>query len=383
MGKSDDSTPKAGGARLWLGRRELCRGVAAVVAAAPALGGAAAAPKAEASDPSALRLGPRTIPTPQTISPAARQFLAEGAARVNALMAGGAPATTEPPPQDAAAWKARIQMVEKAMEPRNARLLQAAATVEWKKIGGVKVAVGTPHVMRNPDRARLQIHGGGFLYLGGAYVAGQAAQMAAAGGCTVYSVDYRRAPDFPFPAALDDCVSVFREIVKHYAPRKVAIAGESAGGNLAAAATLKIRDLGLPLPGAVGMLTPVTDFTRAGDTHQANFGVDTVLTTSPAPHLGPDALAAIYAPGQDLKQPYLSPLFGDFTKGFPPTFLQSGTRDVLLSDTVRMHRALVKAGVEAELHVWEAMPHGGFGQFTPEDAEVHEQFAKFFEKHAA
>jgi monoterpene epsilon-lactone hydrolase len=365
-----------------VGRRELCRGVAAAMAAAPLLG-AAATPNAAPSDAGALRLGPRTIPTPQTVSPAAQKFLAEGAAQVNAMMSSAAPAAAEPPPQDVAAWKARIQMVEKALEPRAAQMLKAAATVAWKTIGGVKVAVGVPHVMRNADRALLQIHGGGFLYLGGAYVAGQAAQMAAAYGCTVHAVDYRRAPDFPFPAALDDCVAVYREIIKQYAPRKVAVAGESAGANLAGATALKIRDTGLPLPGAVGMLTPVTDFTRAGDTHQTNFGVDTVLTTSRTPHRGPDSLAGVYAPGQDLKQPYLSPLFGDFSKGFPPTFLQSGTRDVLLSDTVRMHRALVKAGVEAELHVWEAMPHGGFGGFAPEDAEIREQFARFVEKHAA
>jgi monoterpene epsilon-lactone hydrolase len=381
MGSSDDTPAEAGGAKPILGRRDLCLGVAATVAAAPAIG-AAAAPATDPAASGALHLPARTIPVPETVSPEAGKILAAGAAQVNAMMQAPEP-PAGPPPGDAAAWKARIQMVEKAFEPTAQKMLQAAAKVEWITVGGVKVAVGAPHEMRHADRVHLQIHGGGFLYLGGPYVAGQAAQMAAAAGCTVYSVDYRRAPDFPHPAAMDDCVAVYRELIKRYAPRKVAIAGESAGGNLAATVTLKIRDLGLPLPGAVGMLTPVTDFTRAGDTHQTNFGVDTVLTTSKAPHAGPESLAAVYAPGQDLKHPYLSPLFGDFTKGFPPTFLQSGTRDVLLSDTVRMHRALVKAGVEAELHVWEAMPHGGFGQFTPEDAEVREQFQKFVQKHAA
>jgi acetyl esterase/lipase len=76
----------------------------------------------------------------------------------------------------------------------------------------------------------------------------------------------------------------------------------------------------------------------------------------------------------------LSPLFADFTAGFPPTFLQSGTRDILLSDTVMMHRALVRAGVDTELHVWEAMPHSGFGFFTPEDEEIRAQFTKFVDK---
>lgn len=333
--------------------------------------------------PGALHVGPRVIPTPKTVSPEAQHFLAEGASRLNAMMAAGGTGMPDAPPLDNAAWKMRIAMIDKAFEPTAERMLQSsAAKVEWKTIDGIAVAVGTPNVMRNADRARLQIHGGGFAYLGGKYAAGQAAQQAAGAGCTVYSVDYRRPPDFPFPAALDDCVAVYRELLKTYASKKIAISGESAGGNLSATVSLKIRDLGLKLPGAIGMLTPVTDLTRESDTQQTNFGIDTVLTTSPKPTSGPDSIAALYAPGQDLRQPYLSPLFGDFAKGFPPTFLQSGTRDILLSDTVRMHRALVKAGIEAELHVWEAMPHSGFGFFTPEDEEIRQQFLKFVDRHA-
>jgi monoterpene epsilon-lactone hydrolase len=381
MGSSDDTSAEAGGAQPMLGRRDLCLGVAATVAAVPTLG-ATAPPAPEAAASGALHVPARTIPTPTTISPEAQKVLAAGAAHLNALMQGP-DLPPSPPPGDVAAWKARIQMVEKALEPSAKRMLESAAKVEWMTVGGAKVAVGTPNELRYPDRVHLQIHGGGFLYLGGAYVAGQAAQVAATAGCRVYSVDYRRAPDFPHPAAMDDCVAVYRELIKTYAPKKVAIAGESAGGNLAATVTLKIRDLGLPLPGAVGMLTPVTDFSRAGDTHQTNFGIDTALTNTKTPPSGAESLGAVYAPGQDLSHPYLSPLFADYSKGFPPTFLQSGTRDILLSDTVRMHRVLVKAGIETELHVWEAMPHGGFGFFTPEDAEIREQFQKFFQKHAA
>src|SRR5687767_3493082 len=118
MSRSDENTPNAGAAQPGLGRRELCRGVAAAVAAAPLLGAAATAPKADPSAAGALRLGPRTIPVPETVSPAAQKFLAEGAAQVNAIMASAGHAPAEPPPQDVAAWKARIQMVEKALEPK-------------------------------------------------------------------------------------------------------------------------------------------------------------------------------------------------------------------------------------------------------------------------
>jgi acetyl esterase/lipase len=370
-----------------IGRRSIGRGALGMMVAAggiPLLPLRTAVAEPVADGPGTLHVAPRIVPLPRTVSPDAQHFLAEGAGRLNAMMAAGGTGMPDAPALDNAAWKKRIAMIDKAFEPTAERMLKSsAAKVEWKTIGGISVAVGTPNVMRNADRARLQIHGGGFAYLGGKYAAGQAAQQGGSAGCTVYSVDYRRPPDFPFPAALDDCIAVYRELLKTYAPRKIAISGESAGGNLSATVSLKIRDLGLPLPGAIGMLTPVTDFTREGDTQQTNFGIDTVLTTSPKPTQGPDSIAALYAPGQDLKQPYLSPLFADFGKGFPPTFLQSGTRDILLSDTVRMHRALAKAGVEAELHVWEAMPHSGFGFFTPEDEEIRQQFLKFVDRYAA
>jgi acetyl esterase/lipase len=88
----------------------------------------------------------------------------------------------------------------------------------------------------------------------------------------------------------------------------------------------------------------------------------------------------LYADGADLAHPYLSPLFGDFTKGFPPTFLQSGTKDLFLSNTVRMHRALLNAGQQAELHVWEAMPHAGFSGGTPEDVEMQDAVRDFLRR---
>jgi len=114
-------------------------------------------------------------------------------------------------------------------------------------------------------------------------------------------------------------------------------------------------------------MTPALDLTQPGDTYRTNAGVDNVLRQT-------GKTIALYASGHDCTDPYVSPLFGDFPKGFPPTLLQSGTRDFLLSDTVRTHRALLQLGIEAELHVWEAMPHGGFGAVsgtpTPEDLEA-------------
>jgi acetyl esterase/lipase len=307
-------------------------------------------------------------PTPRSISPEAQRSLAAGVERLSAYQ--GDP----PPPADAAAWKAQIAAVDAARDPLIDEMLRTAdATVERREMGGVSVAVGAPGTMRHPQRAHLKIHGGGWTQSGGRFVDADAKRSADDGGCMAYSVDYRMLPDHPFPAGLDDCVAVYRELLKTFRPDQIAVAGVSAGGNLAAALVHKLRDLELPLPGAVGMFTPVTDLTGQGDSWETNFGFDYVL--------GVHRLRSfqLYVGANDPKHPYLSPLFGDL-KGFPPTFLQSGTRDRLLSDTVRMHRALLAAGVEAELHVWEAMPHGAFGGNTPEDAEMRRQFQTFVDR---
>ncbi len=120
-------------------------------------------------------------------------------------------------------------------------------------------------------------------------------------------------------------------------------------------------------------MTPCTDGGLISDTHSANDQLDSVLKGVVMAEFW-----SVYAGGHDRTDPYLSPVYGDYSKGFPPTFLQTGTRDLLLSDTVRLHRALRRGGVEAELHVWEAMPHGGFGGVSPEDRELTAELKAFF-----
>ena len=313
-----------------------------------------------------LHLGPRVIPLPTTISENARKFLGQIF-----------PLAPEPPASDKEAWKKMIAAADGMFEQVFDSWVAAAATVETHTIAGVTVHVATPHTVRHPDRAHLRIHGGAWVFMGGKFSKGEAAVTAAQMGCVTYGLDYRMPPDHPFPAAVDDGLAVWRELIKRHDPRKIAVSGASAGGNLSATVTLRVRDEGLPMPGAVGLLTPATDLTGAGDARQTNAGIDTVLRPL-------NQVVPLYAGDHDLTNPYLSPIYGDFTKGFPPTFLQTGTRDLLLSDTVRMHRKLLQAGISAELHVWEAMPHGGFGGIfgnpTPEDAEMAEELVKFVDK---
>jgi acetyl esterase/lipase len=180
-------------------------------------------------------------------------------------------------------------------------------------------------------------------------------------------------PDHPHPAALDDCMATYRYVLEHHEASRIAIIGRSAGGNLAAAMLLRARAEGLPFPAALVLLSPEADLTESGDSFQTNQMADVVLPGSLKETI------SLYAAGADLTHPYLSPLFGDLS-GFPPTFLQSGTRDLFLSNSVRMHRALRSAGVPAELHVFEAMPHGGFMGGTPEDEEVVREIKQFVQQ---
>jgi acetyl esterase/lipase len=222
----------------------------------------------------------------------------------------------------------------------------------------------------------LYIHGGAFVFGSGRFAMAFGAKAADELGVRTVSVDYRTPPAHPFPAALEDCFAVYRQLLAEARGRKIVIGGSSAGGNLAAAVTLLIRDRGLALPIALILLTPEVDLTESGDTFRTNALLDVNLKR------GVPECNALYAAGHDLTDPYLSPLFGDFTRGFPPTLIQSGTRDVFLSNSVLMHRKLRRAGIESELHVWEAMPHAGFGfGVVPENEEIAAELRHFIARH--
>jgi acetyl esterase/lipase len=193
--------------------------------------------------------------------------------------------------------------------------------------------------------------------------------VAATVATRTWSIDYRIPPDHPYPAALDDCLAVYRALLEVLTPEQIIVGGASAGGNLAAALMHRALDDGLPMPAGLVLLSPELDLTESGDSFQTNIGIDNVLTSSLRDSI------ALYAGQHDLEDPYLSPLFGEVER-FPPTFLQAGTRDLFLSNAVRMHRKLRAAGVAADLHVFEAMPHGGFFG-APEDHDLAAETRRF------
>ena len=228
----------------------------------------------------------------------------------------------------------------------------------------------------NRNRLLVHIHGGCYVLQGGEAATTEAIYMAGFGRFKVLSVDYRRPPEFPYPAALDDSVAVWKGALKMADPKNMAIFGTSAGGALTLSTVLRAKQEKLPLPAAIAPGTPMSDLTRTGDSFQTNHMVDNVLVAADGRC---DAMARLYANGHDLKDPMLSPVYGDMT-GFPPTLLTTGTRDLLLSNTVRVHRKLRQAGVEAELHVYEGQSHAHYMRDVeaPETKEAFEEIAKFF-----
>jgi acetyl esterase/lipase len=314
-----------------------------------------------------LHVPARDIPVPSSVSPQAQAVLAVGF-----MEAGG-----YPDPADLDGWRAMIEAQDEMLLPMMLeRALQHDVEVDDIEVDGVGVYVITPRGAPADDRrVFLDIHGGALIMGGGEVCRAMGIATIARTGSCVWAVDYRMPPDHPYPAPLDDCVAAYRALLEVREPHEVVVGGASAGGNLAAALILRARDEGLPLPAAAVLLTPELDLTESGDSFRTNLGVDTVLARSLMP------ANLLYAGGHDLADPYLSPLFGDFAKGFPPTLLACGTRDLFLSNTVRMHRALRAAGVPAELHVQEAAPHGGFFGAAPEDGELDREVLRFVTEH--
>ncbi len=287
-------------------------------------------------------------------------------------------------PKNADEWK---DLVAKAAAPVVAALPgireRLGVTSDPVTIGGVKAYIVQPRTVPavNRNRLLLHVHGGGYVLSPGEAATREAVLMAAYGGFRVVSVDYRMPPDAPYPAALDDAMAVYRELLKTNDPRRMAIFGTSTGGGLTLAMILRAKNEHLPLPAAIAPGTPWADLSETGDSYFANEFADNVLVSWKG-WLGRAAL--LYANGHDLKEPYLSPIYGDFSN-FPPTILTTGTRDLFLSNTVRTHRKLRRAGVEAVLQVFEGESHAEYyaDPYGPETIEYHGEVARFLDAHLA
>ena len=237
---------------------------------------------------------------------------------------------------------------------------------EWTTAAGARV-----------DRALIYFHGGGYCMGSIASHRGLTANLSRSAGLRVLNVGYRLAPEHPYPAALEDAVAAYRfALDQGLAGAHIALAGDSAGGGLALAALIAIRDQGLPLPGAAAGLSPWTDLAATGDSIQTKAQLDPFVEQE---SLG--KMAAAYLGGANPKQPLASPLYADF-QGLPPLLLQVGSAEILMDDAVRVVDRARAAGVDAECRVWEEMIHvwHAFAPILPEAQQAVEEIADFLTK---
>ena len=315
----------------------------------------------------------RVLPVPRTVSPQLQKSIAN-AALAPRLAPEDAPKTADDWRRHAAANNAQTLKMTPMLQAR------FPFEVELKTIAGVTVREITPASLdpAKAGRVLIHLHGGGYVMNGGEASISEGVLAAHRARTRVLSVDYRMPPDHPFPAAIEDAVAVWTAVIQDHAPASVGVFGASAGGGLTLALCLKLKALGLALPGAIAPSTPWTDLAGESDSYATNAHVDGIFSDYAG---APAGMARLYANGASLRDPLISPVHGDFT-GFPPAILTTGTRDILLSDTVRVYRAMRAAGVEARLEVHEAMSHAeyAFAATSPESAVVYQDIAAFFER---
>lgn len=249
---------------------------------------------------------------------------------------------------------------------------------EWIMAPGVPgAAPGVPAAA--PGAAVIfYIHGGGWFRGSPAVYREFLGRLSAEAGWPVFAVQYRLAPEAPFPAGLDDCVLAYDWLLEQgRQAAQVIIMGDSAGGNLVLAAALRLRELGRPLPAALACLSAVTDLAVTGETFRTNQAADPTLGGSPLM----DLVVQMYLGGRDPRQPLASPLYADL-RGLPPLLIQVGSAEVLLDDSRRLAERARAAGVDVTLEVWDDLPH--VFQFYPELPEAHqavERIGTFIAQH--
>jgi len=261
----------------------------------------------------------------------------------------------------------------------SAQPLPADVTVTAAALGGVPTAEITVGGIQ-PRHVVLYFHGGAYV-LGDAFLAADlASQVGRRTQAKVISVDYRLAPEHPYPAAVDDALAAYEALLKNGTdPSDIAFAGESAGGGLAIATLVNARDHGLPLPAAAFVMSPYADLTLAGETMDTKHEVDSLMSRENL-----QARVTDYAPGQDAALGLISPIFADLS-GLPPLIIQAGTNEVLLDDAVRLARQAATADVEVILDITPRVPHvfQTFYSILDEGAAALDRAGHFLSAHLA
>ena len=308
----------------------------------------------------------RIVPVPADLSRQSRYWLST-------------PVPDAGPPESLAERRAGTDKYTAAA--KNDWLALYPATVTEDKIAGVPVRIVVPARLpeANKENVLLNLHGGGFNSDSGSFT--ESIPIAGMTKIKCVAVLYRLAPENPFPAALDDAIAVYKELLKTYKPDHIVIYGTSAGAILTGEVAVKIKQLGLPMPAALGIFSGMGDFARSGDS-QSMYALRGLsghldLPDDSQPH------DAEYVGKLDPKDPVLSPIYADL-HGMPPTLFVTSGRDLLLSGTINLHRAFLNAGDDARLVVYDALPHAfWYSTKLPEALEANHLMADFLSKQLA
>lgn len=301
----------------------------------------------------------RVVPVPNTVSPEAQKSLSK------AWPDDAASPSLADRRASTDTWQTGAGKAFQALYP---------VDVQTSTVAGVPVRIITPPNIpaNHRDRLLINLHGGGFNSDSGSL--SESIPVAALSSTRTIAVLYRLAPEHPFPAALDDAISVYRDALKTHKPGNIAIYGTSAGAILTAEVAAKLKQLHLPEPGALGIFSGFGDWANRGDS-EALFSLRGLAGHMDIPKARiPDD----YAGSTDLQDPILSPIYSDLHH-LPPTLFITSTRDLLLSGTTTLHRAFLRSGDEAHLVVFEALPHAFWNDHSlPESREADEIMAGFF-----
>jgi monoterpene epsilon-lactone hydrolase len=303
----------------------------------------------------------RVVPIPDTLSPEAQKAVAV------AIL-------DRPEPEDLA--KRRAQASAWQINGGEQMRKTYPVNITEDKIAGVPVRIVTPLTIppAKKNRVLMNLHGGGFNADWGSEI--ESIPVANLTQTKVVAVLYSLAPEHPFPAAVNEAVAVYKGLLKTYQPQNIGIYGTSAGAILTAEVAVRLRQLNLPLPAALGIFSGSGDFSKVGDSRFV-YGLRGLSGPLSQPAGKPDTS---YSGTTPLNDPVLSPIYADL-KGFPPTLFLTSGRDLLLSNTVNLHRAFVNAGVSAQLVVFDGLWHAYWNEWTlPESKEAHHMMADFFNR---
>jgi epsilon-lactone hydrolase len=304
----------------------------------------------------------RVVPVPPDLSPEARNFLTRRT-------------PDQAPPESLEHRRAQMEVSGARAQAAWSKL--CANTITETTMAGVPVRVVVPTKLSDTgrDKVLLNLHGGGFNADSGSF--SESIPIAGYTGIKVIAVLYRLAPEHPFPAGVDDGIAVYKELLKTYKPNHIVIYGTSAGAAITAEMAVKLKLLGLPMPAALGIFSTVDGFAHETDT-QAIYTL-----AGFAGHLDPPDAGVhdpYYLGTTDAKDPVLSPIYADL-HGLPPTLFMTSGRDALLGGTSNLHRAYLRAGVDARLVVFDALPHAfWYNSSLPESIEANHLMADFMLK---